>query len=202
MNLSDPVIQRRAFLLLIGILLGYLYFGSTLMPQCYRVKKAEIARVEAKIQESERKLSLARSRAGTLEVLETNIAEMQEDYRHLEQMLPLSEEIPVFLKQIANLATRAGVKIDLLQPGPVVNGEGISSRGIEMRVHGDYHDVGKFLSNVANAKRVIRTEGLDISGLTGTSAKKNVEGGEKRGTVEASFKATLYMLEGGYSDGS
>lgn len=196
MNLQDPVIQRRAFVILIVALLGYLYFGSTLLPFTYRVKKAEIASIEAEVAEKERKLNIARSKAGRLAVLETKLASLNDDWRRLEALLPRTEEMPEFLKEISRLATRVGVKIDLLQPGKTVPGEGVATRPIEMRVTGDYHDVGRFISLVANASRVIRTDGLSLKGLSTTASRKDVEGGSKSGTVEATFRATLYMMEG------
>lgn len=195
MNLQDPVIQRRAFTGLISVLLGYVFFGSTLLPFTYRVQKAQITRLEAELAEQERKLGIARSRAGRLEVLQARMAEMQQDWQRLEALLPRTEEMPEFLREIARLASSVGVKIDLLQPGPPAPGEGVQTRPIEMRVHGDYHDVGRFIALVANASRVIRTEGLTLKGIEDTSAKKNVEGDIKEGSIEASFRATLYMME-------
>ncbi len=195
MNLQDPVVQRRSFTILIAALLGYVFFGSTLLPFTYRVQKGQIARLDAELAEQERKLSIARSRAGRLELLQARMSEMQQDWQRLEALLPRSEEMPEFLREIARLATSVGVKIDLLQPGQATPGEGVETRPIEMRVHGDYHDVGRFIGLVANASRVIRTEGLTLKGIGDTAARKNVEGGLKEGTIEASFRATLYMME-------
>ena len=42
---------------------------------------------------------------------------------------------------------------------------------------------------------VVGDGSLVITGITKTSSRKNVEGGEKKGTVEATFRAVLYMLE-------
>lgn len=197
MNLQDPVVQRRSFTILIMLLLGYVFFGSTLLPFTYRVKRAQITRLEVELAEQERKLSIARSRAGRLEALQTRMAEMQQDWQRLEALLPRSEEMPEFLREIARLAGGVGVKIDLLQPGPATPGDGVQMRPIEMRVHGDYHNVGQFIAQVANASRVIRTEGLTLKGLNDTSKRKNVEGDFKDGSIEASFQATLYMMDSG-----
>lgn len=197
MNLQDPVVQRRSFTILITLLLGYVFFGSTLLPFTYRVKRAQITRLEAELAEQERKLSIARSRAGRLEALQSRMAEMQQDWQRLEALLPRTEEMPEFLREIARLAGAVGVKIDLLQPGAPAPGDGVQMRPIEMRVHGDYHNVGQFIAQVANASRVIRTEGLTLKGLDDTSKRKNVEGDFKEGSIEASFQATLYMMDSG-----
>ncbi len=199
MSLQDPTIQRRLFAVLIAALLGYLYFGSTLFPFCYRVRKAEVTRLEMELTDQERKISIAMSKAGRLEVLQAALVKLEADWRQVEELLPREEDIPAFLREVARLATRSGVKIDLLQPGPTMAGEGFKSRSIEMKVHGDYHRVGRFLSHIANAQRVIRTEGLTLQTLSATSVRKNVQGAVKDGSVEASFKATLYMLEGSHA---
>jgi type IV pilus assembly protein PilO len=198
MNLQDPIIQRRAFVILIVLLTGYLYFGSTLLPFVYRVKKLEIAALKSEVAEIDRKLNIARSRAGRIEVLQANLDALNADWQRLEALLPRSEEMPEFLKEISRLATRVGVKIDLLQPGQGTAGEGVATRPIEMNVHGDYHAVGRFLGLVANATRVIRTEGLTIKGIE-PSRRRNIEGGEKMGSTEATFRATLYMMEGNHA---
>lgn len=197
MNLQDPVIQRRAFVILIGLLLGYLYFGATFFPFCYRVQKAEIERLMGENLESDMKLQLARSQAGRLDVVESVLADLERDWRRVERLLPANEAMPEFMREVTKLASKANVKIDLMQPGQVTVGNGFRSRGIEMRVHGDYHDLGRFLGHIANAQRLIQTEALTLSSLAATSARKNVEGGEKKGSVEATFKATLFMLEAG-----
>ncbi len=198
MNLQNPVIQRRAFVVLIVLLAGYFYFGSTLLPFVYRVKKLEIATLKSEVAEIDRKLNIARSRAGQLEALQANLDQLNEDWMRLEALLPRSEEMPEFLKEISRLATRVGVKIDLLQPGQGSAGEGVDTRPIEMHVHGNYHAVGRFIGLVANASRVIRTEGLTIKGIE-SSRRRNIEGGKKMGSTEATFRATLYMMEGNHA---
>jgi len=198
MNLSDPVLQKRILIVLLAAVIAYFFFGADFFPFCYRVKKAEITQLRQQVEEKERKIALSRSNAGRLEVLQQRLAELENDWRRMEQLLPRQDDIPEYVRQIARFAARAGVKVDFVQPGQTVPGLGIDSRTIEMRMHGDYHKVGDFLSLVANADRLIRTEGLVLKGLTETAARKNVEGGVKEGSVEASFKATLFMLGGGH----
>ncbi|MCP4548990.1 MAG: type 4a pilus biogenesis protein PilO [bacterium] len=197
MNMSDPVVQRRAFIILIGLLVGYLYFGSTFFPFCHRVRKAEIARLDTENKELERKLVIARSKAGRLEVVEARMASLEQDWRRIEQLLPSTEAMPEFMKDMTRLATKANIEIDLMQPDAPVAGDGFRARSIQMRARGGYHEIGRFLSHIANARRLIKTEALTMGGLTNTASRKNVEGGEKTGTVEVSFKATLFMLEAG-----
>jgi type IV pilus assembly protein PilO len=199
MSLKDPVVQKRIFAVLLAGLVAYFFFGTTLFPFCYRVQKTEIERLEQQLKEKERKVMLARSKAGRMEVLQAQLVELEEDWRLLERLLPFTEDIPGFLYELGRLATQSEVAIDLLHPGQMRPGDGYSMRSIEMRVVGDYHKVGAFLSRVANASRVIRTEGLALRSLTETSSRKNVEGGVKRGTIEATFKATLFMLEGNHA---
>jgi type IV pilus assembly protein PilO len=199
MNLRDSAVQKRIFALLFAGLVGYFYFGTTLFPFCARVQKQAISRLQEQLAEKESKIQLARSKAGRLEVLQARLAEMQEEWAVLERLLPFDEDVPGFIDQVARMASQARVDIDLMEPGPVVASEGFNSRSIEMRVQGDYHQVGSFLSGIANAQRVIRTDGLNLKGLSETADRKNVEGGTKRGSVEASFKATLFMLEGSHA---
>jgi len=198
MNIHDPVIQRRIIVLLLAGLLGYAYFGSTLLPICYRVQRAEIAKVSLEIADKEWKVSLAQSQAGSLEKLQAELSELEAEWLKVQQLMPREEDMPALIQNFASLAGKSGVKIDLMQPGAMVNEETLSSKSVEMRIHGSYHQVGRFLSHVANASRVIRTESLTLTSVEGTGGprrgKPAVKEGE--GTVEATFKATLYMSRG------
>ena len=194
MNLQDPVLQKRIFIVMIAALLGYVYFGSTFIPFGYRLRKANIERISAEVEEAERKIKLADSQAGRMDVLQPRLEQLESDWRRIERMLPKNEAVPEFLKDLTNHASAAGVKIDLLQPSKPTQAEGVKSRNVEVRVHGDYHKVGKFLSNIANDKRVIGTTGLSVSGLSGASQSLDIEGGRRDGTVQASFTAIIYML--------
>jgi type IV pilus assembly protein PilO len=197
MNLRSRTVQARLIVILLAGLLGYAYFGSTLHLACYRVRKAEIARLAAEVAEKERKIALAESQAGRLEVLQQRLQEMEADWEQLERLLPREEDMPAFIKDLARLAGGSGVQIDLMQPNAPVKEEVITSRSVEMRVKGNYHEVGKFLSEVANATRVIRTESLTLMAQDPVGKGKGAKSEDMEGTVEATFKATLYMMQGG-----
>ena len=197
MNLQDPVLQRRMFTVLIAALLGYLYFGSTFLPVGYRLQKVKIEQISAELEKSERKIQIANSQAGRLDVLQPRLERLERDWRRIERLLPKAEEMPEFLENLSKHASAAGVQIDLLQPAKPTQGEGVKSRNVEVRVHGDYHDVGRFLSSLANDKRVIGTSGLSVNGISQASQSLDIEGGKKKGTVQATFTAILYMLGSG-----
>jgi Tfp pilus assembly protein PilO len=195
-NLADPVLQKRIFIVMIAALLAYVYFGSTFLPIAYRVRKAKIEQISSEVEETERKLKIANSQAGRLEVLQPRLARMEADWRRVERLLPREEAMPSFVKELSSNASRAGVKIDLLVPARPIQGDGVKSSNIEVKVHGDYHRVGEFLSFIANGKRVVGTAGLTVTGIKSASRSRDIEGGRREGTVEATFTAILYMLGG------
>jgi Tfp pilus assembly protein PilO len=81
---------------------------------------------------------------------------------------------------------QAGVEFLLFKPEGTIPGEVYVEAPVQVRVSGGYHQVGAFLSEVANLDRIVNVASLNLI-IVEDEARPNE-------TVEATFTATAYTL--------
>lgn len=99
----------------------------------------------------------AQVRALQRERLESQAATYERYVRRLEQLVPADNEVPGLLRDITAEARRLDVDLDLIEP--FSNQPGPSGyytlQSYTLRVIGEYHNVGQFLTTIASLPRII-----------------------------------------------
>lgn len=106
----------------------------------------------------------AQVRALQRERLEQQAAVYERYVRRLEELVPAEEEVPSLLRDIQAEARRLDVDVDLIEPFSNEPGPGgyYTLQSYNMRVIGEYHDVGQFLTSIASLPRIITPVELSI----------------------------------------
>ncbi|MDH4036806.1 MAG: type 4a pilus biogenesis protein PilO [Candidatus Krumholzibacteria bacterium] len=217
MNLKDPKTQKIVFGVVILAAAGWVYFGTTLMPFNYPVRKAKIAALEAEHERLAAEVEKARRVVGDLARLEAEYERLHDQWLAAQELLPEEKEMPDLLRAVTTAGSRAGVEFALFQPKPPVAAEFHTAHPIQVTVRGTYHQVGSFLGRLANMERIVNVTDLKLDQpkessnkrkKTSTSKKKDSEQparnmvARSNNTVEAQFVLTAYTLTGGVSDES
>jgi type IV pilus assembly protein PilO len=215
MNLREPKAQRILLGCLALIVGGYVYFGTSLLPFNYPVRKARIAALEAEHEKLAAEVEKARKVVGDLARLEAEYERLHDQWLSAQELLPEEKEMPDLLRQVTTAGSRAGVEFARFKPGSPVTFEFHTGHPIAVTVRGNYHQVGAFLGRLANMERIVNVSDLALNQpgdkktkkKTSTSKKKNVEGDKptrpvarSNNTVEAKFTLTAYTLLGGVTD--
>jgi type IV pilus assembly protein PilO len=180
---DDPTQQKR---LLIGmlplvLLVAYWFF----MHDGYT---AELAEMEARLQNLETRNSQARMRAPQSRQLEERLAAFERHIDRLEELVPRGEEVSQLLNQINQRAEQVGVQVARFTPGATDIGAHYNRRTFEMTVVGTYHEIARFLSEIGSLPRIITA--IDLSLAPNTS-----RGGDSAGQLlSASFQIETYVL--------
>jgi type IV pilus assembly protein PilO len=207
MNLKDPKVQK----ILIGVLgilvVSYVYFGTTLLPITYPVRKAKIQAMEQEYNKLSTELEKARKVVADMARLEAEYERLHEQWLLAQELLPEEEEMPDLLRQVTTAGNKAGVTFALFEPQPVTPREFHAEHPIKVKVRGGYHQVGIFLSRLANLDRIVNVANLQITppkqqAARGASSRK--KGGSEKDrrklqrlsteTVEAQFTLVAYTL--------
>ena len=191
MNLRDPKIQK----ILIGIValigVSYVYFGTSMLPFCYQVQKAQIAELEDEHTRLSAELEKARQMVGNLAKLEAEYERLHRQWLSAQELLPEEQEMPELLRKVTTAGNRAGIEFILFQPTAPIAKELFKEHPVRVRVRGGYHQLGIFLSRLANMERIVNVQELKINMLKEDKDKRI------RGTVVADFTLTAYtLLEG------
>jgi type IV pilus assembly protein PilO len=83
----------------------------------------------------------------------------------LEKQLPSKAEMDALLSDINTAGLGRGLQFELFKPGTATIKEYYAELPIEIRVVGSYHDIGAFVSDIANLPRIVTLNNLKISSV-------------------------------------
>jgi type IV pilus assembly protein PilO len=115
-----------------------------------------------------------------MDVLEQKLAEALTE-------LPEKKEIDELLAQLNDVGKKSGLEIARVEPGKetVSSGEFFARIPIKMTVSGNYHEISMFLQEVANMRRIVNVNGIDL----GRPTVKN-----EKVILQSTFVATTFRF--------
>ena len=204
MNLKDPIVQKTMMGIMAVVILSYVYFGTTFLPINYPVRKTKIAALEKEHAKLSAELEKARKMVGNLARLEAEYDRLHDQWLSAQELLPEESEMPDLLRQVTTAGNKAGVEFALFEPQPPAPHEFYSAHPVKVMVRGNFHQVGIFLSRLANMPRIVNVSKLEIDTFDAPSKKARGQKGQSRGqrmsTVEAEFTMSAYTLLGGVTN--
>jgi len=123
----------------------------------------------AQLEKSEHKEATLRTtferraqKAANLEAYEQQLAEMRESFGAMLRQLPNKTEVADLLVDISQTGLAAGLEFELFKPQAEVPKEFYAELPISIRVKGDYHEFGEFVSGVAALPRIVTVHDINI----------------------------------------
>ncbi|MFQ5536179.1 MAG: type 4a pilus biogenesis protein PilO [Gemmatimonadota bacterium] len=156
---DDPK-QRNTVFVGIALLLAIYPFHSF----WYKGKREEVTAMQARLETLEsqnRRAQVLAARGGG--DLEERMALYERHVAALEELIPAAEEVAGLIDDISQRSRQARVDLNRIIPEPPEPGAFYNKTSYEMTVVGEYHDVGRFLTDVASLSRIITPVDLDIS---------------------------------------
>lgn len=102
-------------------------------------------------------------KAASLDALTRQLAEMRSMLQSLLRQLPSKTEMPDLLVDISQTALAAGIETELFEPRDEAIRDFYAEQPIAIRMTGQYHQFGEFISGVASLARVVILTMQDIS---------------------------------------
>jgi type IV pilus assembly protein PilO len=187
---SAPVSVRYVilgFLLVIILAIGY-----------YLLIKDKTEQLEL-VQNLENSLRLdfeaKQGKAANLESYEAQLAEMQELLETMFRQLPSKTEMDKLLVDVSQTALGAGIDVQLFQPNAEAYHDFYAERPISVRMLGDYHQFGEFVSGVASLPRVVILTMHDISLRRANARDVGADTDDGRLILEGTVKTYRYIDE-------
>ncbi len=174
-----------AFLMAIILAIGYFLLIKTKTEQLDIVRKQEIV-LRLDFENKQEK-------SANLEAYEVQLAEMQELLETMFRQLPSKTEMDKLLVDVSQTALAAGIDVQLFQPNAETHHDFYAERPISVRMLGDYHQFGEFVSGVASLPRVVILTMHDIS--LRRADDRDIRGGDGRLILEGTVKTYRYIDE-------
>ena len=155
---SAPVTVRYTLLSVLFVTLlviGYYLLISDKWDELDRVKQEEFA-LRSDFESKQQK-------AANLEAYEQQLVEMQDLLQTMFRQLPSKTEMDKLLVDVSQTALAAGIDVQLFEPMAEEPKDFYAERPITIRMLGDFHEFGEFVSGVAALPRVVILTMHDIS---------------------------------------
>ncbi|MBC3930906.1 type IV pilus inner membrane component PilO [Undibacterium curvum] len=153
-----PIAPRMAAacgVLAVVLGLGWFFYWST-----------QTEEIEARQQEE---LSLKQQyrdkmqQAINLDALKDQRALVQQYVATMEKQLPSKAEMDALLSDINQAGAGRGLQFDSFKPGVPVIKDYYAELPIDVKLSGNYHDLGEFVSDIAKLPRIVTLNNLSIS---------------------------------------
>lgn len=201
MSLRDRRTQQILISSVLGAALLWSFFIANFLPFSYRRRAAEVARLRGEYESVSSELEKARRTVSDLPKLEQENADLLAKWQQAQQLLPTEKEMARLLTQITRAGEEAGVTFELFKPDTPRPQEFYNENPIEVKVSAGYHQLGIFLSRVANLSRLVNVSQLHLVGYEPKENEKNAEAGRGEQTLKADFLATAYSLRDAEAEG-
>lgn len=177
--LAHALVAVAAFVLVLG---GGIYM------YVYKEQLPKLERAEAKEVQLKQTFEQKQRKAANLQAYEDQLEEMRRSFGGMLRQLPGKTEIEALIVDISQTALASGLEQELFRPQSEVAKQFYAEKPIEMRLTGDYHQFGEFVSGVAALPRIVTLHDIEIR-----PPNRGSEAGELQLTVTAK---TYRYLEG------
>ena len=127
-----------------------------------RSQQEHLDRVEREELDLRRDFETKQGRVVNLDAYREQLAEMDAMFQQMVRQLPNKTEMPELLVDISQAALAAGIDTQLFEPGPETPRDFYAEKPITVRMVGDYHQFGDFISRIAALSRVVVLEMSNI----------------------------------------
>jgi len=186
LDLKNPAVQKIALSVLVSIgVLGFFFF-SRMLPITYPVQHDKLVALKSDFEQKSTELQRARATVSDLPRFEAEYDRLHEQWTRAAELLPTDQQMPVLLRSITLAAQQTGVEFVVFHPSEQRAQDHYTQLPLQVQVYGGYHQVGSFVAELANMRRIITVSDLQL--------KTNTKQGDASATVTAEFTASAYSL--------
>jgi type IV pilus assembly protein PilO len=178
------------FILLSVVMILILVAGYYLFIDDKRVELEQTRLQEASLMSD---FEYKQQKAANLEAYEQQLVEMEELLQTMFRQLPNKTEMDKLLVDVSQTALAAGIDVQLFEPQAESFQDFYAERPINIRMLGDYHEFGDFVSGVAALPRVVILTMHDISLKRAAAGQSRYGDSEGRLSLEGRVKTYRYV---------
>lgn len=151
-----------------------------------RGQMAELDAAKAKEAELKQSFELKQAKVANLVAYKQQMVDMERTFGALLRQLPSKTEVAGLIDDVSSAGVVNGLKFELFEPQPEVQKDFYAEYPIKISLSGSYHDLGRFVSDVAALPRIVSLHDFSLT------TRKDTAGGV---LMEATAKTYRYMDE-------
>ncbi len=153
-------------------------------------KRDELARAESQEATLKNEFKTKQAKAANLDAYKKQMKEIEESFGTMLRQLPSKTEVENLVDEISQTGLASGVEFILFKPQAEQFVEFYAEKPIAIKVTGNYHQFGRFISGIAALPRIVTLHNIKIERDDKTD----------RLTMDATAKTYRYLDENELSD--
>jgi type IV pilus assembly protein PilO len=186
-DLKNPGFQKLALSIVAACGLLGVYFFTHLLPFGWPNQQEAINALETTFQKKSTDLARARTTVADLPRFEAEYGQLHEQWTLAAELLPTDKDLPTLLRKISLSGQQTGITFMTFRPSAPRAETYYSELPVSVTVQGGYHQVGSFLAELANLRRIVTVSNVKL-----TAAGKGAD--DPTLTTAAEFTASAYSL--------
>jgi type IV pilus assembly protein PilO len=131
-------------------------------------------------------------KAANLDTYRLQLEEMKESFGAMLRQLPDKTEVAALLVDVSQTGLAAGLEFELFQPSGELLKDFYAELPIQIRVRGQYHEFGRFISGLAALPRIVTIHDVNIE--TGSRKDKDQASADSKPLgLQATVKTYRYL---------
>ena len=157
-SLPMPVkLVLLSILFLILVALGYWFLWSPELD--------EFDQAKAKEEELRQVFLTKKAQAVKIEAYKQQMIDIEKTFGALLKQLPDKSQMDGLLTDINQAGLGRGLEFDLFKPGQEVAADFYAEMPIQIKIKGNYHDIGAFATDISKLSRIVTLNDLSIAPL-------------------------------------
>lgn len=185
-NLKNPGMQKLVLCGVVGAGALGVFFLTHLVPFTFANQRDRLTALKADYDRKSTELARARATVSDLPRFEAEYDRLHERWIKAAELLPTDRQVPGLLRKITLAAQQTGVEFVMFRPNDTKMQDHYTELPLQLSVYGGYHQVGSFVAELSNMRRIITVSNLQL--------KANPKRDSESATVSAEFTASAYSL--------
>jgi len=185
LELKNPTVQKIILSVLLAVGVLGVFFFTHFLPFGYPNGRDRLVTLKAEHEKKSTELARARAAVADLPRFEAEYELLHHRWTMAAELLPTERQLAVLLRRISLAGQQTGVSFVMFKPGPVRAENYYTTLPVDITVLGGYHQVGSFLAELANMRRIVTVSNMRL--VTNTK-------GDGLLTTSASVTASAYSL--------
>lgn len=186
-DLKNPMVQKTVLSVLLSGGLLAVFFFTHLLPFGYPNQQERLNTLKTDFERKSTELARARTTVADLPRFEAEYAQLHDRWMVAAELLPMDRQLGSLLRKITLAGEETGVQFVRFKPSAPKTETYYTEMPVQIAVSGGYHQVGSFLAELANLRRIVTVTDMRLKTNPGLS-------GNPLSTTAIEFSASAYSL--------
>jgi len=187
LDLKNPMVQKTVLSVLLSGGLLAVFFFTHFLPFNYPNQQERLGVLKADFERKSTELARARTTVADLPRFEAEYEQLHDRWVLAAELLPTDRQLGSLLRKITLAGQETGVQFVRFKPSAPKTETYFTEMPVQIVVSGGYHQVGSFLAELANLRRIVTVTDMRLKTNSGLSDNPLA-------TTAIEFSASAYSL--------